>query len=179
MAKDELFSDEATPEEETTIAEISETEEAKGFDLAEWLSGVRVARKSVILYARPDLMAEIDHCSELEIKTRGAQSDGYRSRAIELTEQLVQSGMEFVVEARSTAWQTQFHKSLDKRGIKDPTVRSFHQLAAQVVQPAGLDADDVAMLEEASPGQVAKLATAMIEVNNNAPIINPRFSQPS
>ena len=177
---DESFADEVEQEIPEAFRRIvPEGEDPGDFTFAAWLSGVRPTRRSETIYARLDLQAEIDRMAEMEIRATDGRGDEYRQRAIELTAELVASGIPFVLEARSAEWIQSFHDDLDKRGIKDESARIVEQIAAQVISPEGVTAEDLAALYEITPAQVTKLVQALVNVNTAVPVINPRFSRPS
>lgn len=172
--------DEATlgdgPEIPEAFQKVPDGDDPKTFDVGAWLAGVRKPRRSVTLYARLDLQAEIDRLAELEMKSTGKQALEYKQRASELQTELIESGIPFVIEGRSQSAVQALHASLEKAGIKDPQTVTFEQLASQIVSPEGVTVDDLNAFAEVAPAQVAKLIDALVSVQTQIPPANPRFS---
>ncbi len=153
---------------------------------AEWwqnpsnfLSGARPIQRAHVIYGRGDLYARIDELAELEIRATGDQAAVLKAEAVELTAELLASGMTVVVEARSSDWVEKFRARLDKLKIADGVERFMRQMAAQVVEPAFDSEGDayefLAAFAEVSDVQVARLAEKVQAVNEQVPPVNPRF----
>src|SRR5699024_7371728 len=83
-----------------------------------------------------------------------------------------------VVEKRSTEWLDAFREAgakrlgvdLDDNGEVGDKAKArrlmFEQIAAQIVEPDGITADDLERLCNANEGEVAKVMTLTREVNN-------------
>lgn len=176
----ETVTDDANPApSEESVAALSKSKDAQTFDLAAWIGGVRPTRRSVTIYGRLDLLAEIDELAEREMRTTGKDAEACRERATELNEQLVASGVTFTVEGRSGTWVSTFEKRLDKKKVKDPTKRLLMQVAEQIVEPEGVTYSDLRALADATEPQVTKLAHAAVAANTAVHVSNPRFSRAS
>lgn len=176
----ETVTDDANPApSEDSVAALSKSEAAQSFDLAAWIGLVRPTRRSVTIYGRLDLLAEIDELAEREMRTTGKDAEACRERATELNEQLVASGVTFTVEGRSGTWVSTFEKRLDKKKVKDPTKRLLMQVAEQIVEPEGVTYSDLRALADVTEAQVTKLAHATVAANTAVHVSNPRFSRAS
>ena len=176
----ETVTDDANPApSEESVAALSKSEAAQAFDLAAWIGGVRPTRRSVTIYGRLDLLAEIDELAEREMRTAGKDAEACRERATELNEQLMASGVTFTVEGRSGTWVSTFEKRLDKKKVKDPTKRLLMQVAEQIVEPEGVTYSDLRALADVTEAQVTKLAHATVAANAAVHVSNPRFSRAS
>lgn len=149
------------------------------FDLGKWIAGVLPTRRSVPVYQRGDLLAALDDVSAQESLARGAARESLTERAREITDELVASRVVFVVEGRTSAWVTDHAAQLEKRGVKDATDILLHQLADQIIEPAGVTFDHLKALAAVSEPQVVRLVEAMTAANSSAPRIDPRFSRAS
>ena len=147
----------AAHEEELTMADLNLTHTApdttvtpETFDLAAWIAGVTPVQRTVTLYARGDLFADL---SALETRydeaKRAANVDDMRA----LKEQM-----------REVA-------DMDERGI-DGDQATLEQLAAQITAPEGLTVDMLATLRDRIEPQVVALVQAVATVNTMKPTIS-------
>lgn len=146
------------------------------FDLSAWVRGVQPTRRSVIVYQRPDLLAEIDTLTAREAVAPKGEREGLAERAADVTQQLRESAVTFVVEGRTSAWVKEF--TAENRD-QDATNETLRQLAAQIVEPSGVTFEMVRALADVTEPQVVKLVEAMLAANSSAPRIDPRFSRAS
>lgn len=149
------------------------------FDFGKWVRGVLPTRRSVVVYQRPDLLARIDELAAREAVARGEDRQRLAEEATDLTDELRESAVTFVVEGRTSAWVMEQEKRAKSDGLTDPTDILLSQLAAQIVEPAGVTFDHLKALAEVTEPQVVRLVEAMTTANSSAPQINPRFSRAS
>lgn len=156
----------------------------EGFDLAAWLAGMRPARRATTIYARPDLLADIDVLAERLQVARAAGDDVEAARLAtqvgRLRQEVADSALDVVVQATSEERRAALR---EQAGIKDSEQVSVDQalalIAAHVVAPEGLDVDALRMIHQASPTQVEKIARAIQVVNQAAPGVPAPFSAES
>lgn len=152
------------------------TLDVETFDLAEWIAGVRPTRRAVTLYARGDLLADIDLLSERIRLARLAGDDTTADRATlsEVYEALAASALDVVVEARSL----EAVKAVTDAMPSDATVldQNLATIAAQIVEPAGLTTEMLRTVWQSQPHQVDLLLAACREANLKAPKVTPPFS---
>lgn len=148
------------------------------FDLAAWIEGVTPVQRTVTLYARGDLFADL---SALETKydeaKRAANVDDMRAlkeRMREVADQIRASALDVTVQGRSVDWVQRFRKDMEERGL-DSDQATLEQLAAQITAPGGLTVDMLATLRDRIEPQVVALVQAVAAVNTQA----PRISVPS
>lgn len=149
---------------------------AEDFDVDAWLSGVRPTRRAVKLFARADLVGDLEEMMQ-EIEARGddpAEDDAF----VALYEQFHASGRWFHVEKRSGEWEKKFRKDTAKRlrikldddgavtSEEDGLTISIEQTAAQIVVPSAVTADRVRRLYDTNQGEANKLFLAVRMVNN-------------
>lgn len=167
------------------------------FSFEDFLNGVRPTRRSVVLYARGDLIAKLD---EIVAAIERAPETDNVDDLIDEYERVraeFQDGRWFTVEKRSSDWAEKFRltteKSLGfKRTRKDddsePTLSdedaatiTMHQLAEQIVTPSGVTVQQLKHLGDTNEGELSKLIYAMITVNSelaqSAKVLNKDFSQ--
>lgn len=181
MSDESLNEPTAKPAEDESLAgpTVDTAFGAAKFDLSKWVAGVLPTRRSATLYQRADLLAEIDRVVAAEaVAPKGERAD-LAARAAELTEELRASGVLFVVEGRTSSWAQDHAARLKDAGVTDATDVLLHQLAAQIVEPAGVTFEMLKRLAEVAEPQVSKLWSQALEANNAAPRIDPRFSRAS
>ena len=146
------------------------------FDFAAWVAGSRPARRSVMVYQRPDLLADLDEVMELESR---AATEAERNELLErgkaIAAEMTASRLRIVVEARSSSWQQELVSKLTEAGITDDTERLLHLTAAQVVEPEGVTFETLRALAEVSEPQVVKIVQARTLANESAPTISARY----
>ena len=148
------------------------------FDLAAWIAGVTPVQRTVTLYARGDLFADL---SALETRydeaKRAANVDDMRAikeQMHEVADQIKASALDITVQGRSAEWVQRFRKDCEDRGV-DGDQATLEQLAAQITSPEGLTVDMLATLRDRIEPQVVALVQAVATVNTQA----PRISVPS
>lgn len=152
--------------------------EPEKFDLAAWIAGVRPARRATTVYARPDLLADLDLLAERYALTSPASPDrpALEQQMRDLREQVEASGLDVIVEARSEELRQTMAQALEKDGLKATDIDyQLAMIASQIIQPAGLDSATLKNLYEISPVQVAKIAQAATAANTEAPRVELPF----
>jgi hypothetical protein len=148
------------------------------FDLAAWIAGVRPARRATTVYARPDLLADLDLLAERYALTSPASPDrpALEQQMRDLREQVEASGLDIIVEARSEELRQTMAQALEKDGLKATDIDyQLSMIASQIIQPAGLDSATLKTLYDISPVQVAKIAQAATAANTEAPRVELPF----
>nr|DAW15601.1 MAG TPA: hypothetical protein [Caudoviricetes sp.] len=152
--------------------------EQEKFDLAAWIAGVRPARRATTVYARPDLLADLDLLAERYALTSPASPDrpALEQQMRDLREQVEASGLDIIVEARSEELRQTMAQALEKDGLKATDIDyQLAMIASQIIQPANLDAATLKTLYKISPVQVAKIAQAATAANTEAPKVELPF----
>lgn len=152
--------------------------EPEKFDLAAWIAGVRPARRATTVYARPDLLADLDLLAERYALTSPASPDRptLEQQMRGLREQVEASGLDIIVEARSEELRQTMAQALEKDGLKATDIDyQLAMIASQIIQPAGLDSATLKTLYKISPVQVAKIAQAATAANTEAPKVELPF----
>ena len=152
--------------------------EPEKFDLAAWIAGVRPARRATTVYARPDLLADLDLLAERYALTSPASPDrpALEQQMRDLREQVEASGLDIIVEARSEELRQTMAQALEKDGMKATDIDyQLSMIASQIIQPDGLDSATLKKLYEISPVQVAKIAQAATAANTEAPKVELPF----
>ena len=170
---------------DTTTPEIRDATDPaaltpEGFNLEAWVAGARPTRRATTIYARPDLLADIDVLSERLMVARASEDTSEAARLVAAIraarEQVAGSALDVVVEASSEHARRQLRESL---GITDggevTEEQTYGYLAAHVVAPEGMDAAMVARLAEVIPQQVSKIAAAVRSANEAAPAVTAPF----
>ena len=148
------------------------------FDLAAWIAGVTPVQRTITIYARGDLFADL---SALETRydeaKRAANVDDMRAlkeKMREVADKIRASALDITVQGRSADWVQRFRKDCEDRGV-DGDQATLEQLAAQITAPEGLTVDMLATLRDRIEPQVVALVQAVATVNTQA----PRISVPS
>ena len=155
------------------------------FDLASWIAGFQPTRKSCVLYGRTDLLATIDRL-DAEASLPGLDGEEKRrilNEANATLDELKASGVEFVVQTLSIHAQKRLVDELrEQYGADGETITHEMEcafIAAHIVEPTGVTADDIAHLYDASPAQVEKLSKTIRAVDISEPTITAPFSSKS
>lgn len=148
------------------------------FDLAAWIAGVTPVQRTVTLYARGDLFADLSAIeTRYDEAKRAANVDDMRAlkaQMREVADKIRTSSLDVTVQGRSADWVQRFRKDMDERGV-DGDQATLEQLAAQITAPEGLTVDMLATLRDRIEPQVVALVQAVATVNTQA----PRISVPS
>ncbi len=172
----------AANDEELTMSDLNlthtaptETVTPETFDLAAWIAGVTPVQRTVTLYARGDLFADL---SALETRydeaKRAVNVDDMRAlkeQMREVADQIRASALDITVQGRSADWVQRFRADMEERGI-DGDQATLEQLAAQITAPEGLTVDMLATLRDRIEPQVVALVQAVATVNTMKPTIS-------
>ena len=145
------------------------------FDLAAWIAGVTPVQRTVTIYARGDLFADLSALeTRYEEAKRAANVDdmrGIKKQMREVADQIRASALDITVQGRSADWVQRFRKDCEDRGV-DGDQATLEQLAAQITAPAGLTVDMLATLRDRIEPQVVALVQAVATVNTMKPTIS-------
>ena len=149
------------------------TEESLGdpgeFDFATFLEGVRSRCKTVRVYARHDLEAQIDalRAKALDLMNAGRVSElaGVEKEMKQLADKHAKHALDIVLEERSRDWQARKVKELKAEGITGDHRLEIHLIAAHVVAPEGVDGALLEELAERAPGEMMRVAKAWAELH--------------
>lgn len=180
---DEMTLGEVTAVDDETSRDVTPdgARTASGFDLEAWLAGARPSRRATTVYARPDLLAEIDLLSERVIEAEAARDNiaaaKYMVQVRELREQMRASALDVVVEASSETARDRIREAIGVEAGKGVTADQALQFAAaHIVEPKGMDAEALKRLSEVSQQQVIKIMSAVQVANETAPAVPAPFS---
>lgn len=145
-----------------------------GFSILAWAQGIRPIKRVVTLYQRLDLLADRDLAG---IELRDAQLAGdeerteeLRVRVRELTDQIKASAVNVVLQGVT---QSRFQEILEEaqrdKTVVTPADVMLYQMAAQIVEPAGLDWQTLKVIDDQMPVQAQKIGTAWHQINTVAP----------
>lgn len=167
--------------------DVSPDVDAEDFDFGAFLDGVRATRRAVKVYARADLVAQMDEVAGGYRDDLPAQAKKkILAEVTRLSEEFEASGRWFVTEARSKEWIDDFRAKTARRlgvdpadsveadGDLTPEQREarkavlLEQVAAQVVVPSGVTAEGLARLGQVNVGELNKIVTAMAYANSQS-----------
>lgn len=159
------------------------------FDVAAWVSGVTGTIRSVKLYQRADLLADVDDLTQrlrvaesVSAEDRGLNEESPSSIRQELEQvahQFEASAVTFKVQGRSDDWREKVQKRLKKAGVTDDDEVLFHQVAESVVEPKGVTVEVLRALAEVNETQYKMLVVASSLANNQPPRVDLPFSRAS
>lgn len=163
----------ATPTRGATSEQ--EASDPKTFDLAAWIEGVQPVTHAVRLYARGDLLSDLDLVkAQIENAKVGRDYDTVkvlREQAGEIVEALEATALDVVVEGWSQSRVEAFQKPLKAEGVSDEDV-IVRQTVAQVVEPLGFTAELFESLMERIYPQAMQVVAAAVAANNRAPVVS-------
>lgn len=181
------------PDDAMPVDETPELD-AETFDISTWIGGVYSTVRSVTLYQRADLLAEIDEL-ERQVKLAETAAGGVpegeaslggdddvsvlRARLKQTLQEFSASALTFRVQGRSDDWREQADKRLKKEGVTDELERSLRALAESIIIPVGVKYEHLAHLMEVSEPQVKMLLVAWTMANTQVPRVSVPFSPPS
>lgn len=150
----------------------------ESFDLAAWVDGIQPVTHSVTLYARGDLVGDMDR---IHARLRHAR-DTRDTRAVEeLTAQarevvdiLNESALDVVVVGWSQDRIDAFRRERAEEGLDEHAV-SLAQVAAQVIQPEGFTVSFLETLFERIGPQAQQIVAAVSAANSQAPKVTVPF----
>lgn len=169
-----------TPARYDTAETVSEAQpvradDLEGFNMADWVSGVTSVRRSDTIYQRGDLLADVDVLKNrwLNAKLKGdSKTQAKLMRQMKpLVEQIERTALDVVVEGRSQDWIDEFRSTIKEHNpdITDDDV-NIAQVAAQIVQPEGLDLEFVQHLFTVIRPQMEKIV-ALVGAVNSKPVV--------
>lgn len=175
----------AATDEELTMSDLNLTHTEpdttvtpETFDLAAWIAGVTPVQRTITIYARGDLFADLSALeNRYDEAKRAANVDDMRvlkEQMREVAARIKASALDITVQGRSADWVQRFRKDCEDRGV-DGDQATLEQLAAQITAPEGLTVDMLATLRDRIEPQVVALVQAVATVNTQA----PRISVPS
>lgn len=155
-----------------------------GFNLEQWVAGVRPTRRATVVYARADLLAQIDVLAERAVVAKAAGDDvevaSLAAQVADIRGELEASGLDVVVEATSETVRGRLREDLGIVDGEQPTEeQTCAFIAAHIVEPPGFTGAMVEAINRVSPHQVMKIASAMRIANETAPSIPAPFSPAS
>lgn len=158
------------------------------FDLDAWIGGATATVRAVTLYARADLIAEIDELSrQLRIaesipdddRSMGDPSpEGIRQQLEQLAQAFEASALVFKVEGRSDEAREKIAKRLKKQGVDEYDI-VLHQLADAIVEPRGVTPAQLRLIGQRSESQLKMLVTASSMASFQPPRVDVPFSSAS
>lgn len=180
--------------EQVQVVDASVPQTPESFDLEGWLQGVRPVRRSVKLLPNGHLVARLEQIVQ---QINDAGEDDNVDDLVDEFEQVkakAHQGVWFTFEARSSEWvkkfrndvsaQGNFKVRVDDQGLMkgdDDKINAVldHQIAAQIVEPSGVTAEQIIRLRQVS-NEHAKLVVCLAETNssvvNSAEVMNRDFS---
>lgn len=173
---------------ENTLADVpiintSPTVTPEDFDLVGFIAGVRPTRRSVQIFAQGHLISRLEQLAvQIQAAAEGVDVDDLIDE-FEQTRDQFHAGVWFEIEKRSSEWVEKFRADKVKElGLvkkprvgggkpeldpKDTTTVTLHQVAEQIVTPAGMTYPLLMQMVEGNEGEVAKLMTCMSVANND------------
>lgn len=149
----------------------------ENLNLDEWVNGLLPVKRACTIYARVDLLAVLDTARErIRIaKKHGQDTSEIEAEAREAAEQIEQTALTIVVQAWSQAKIKRFADDMKAKGVTDVDEIGLHQIAAQVVSPAGFTADTLRVIEENSPQQASLIVQTVVNANTKNVDVNVPF----
>lgn len=145
-------------------------------DFAAWLAGVTPIRETVTIYADGNAQAEISRLALAEATAPEGEREKIAAELEARYADLIATGMEFVVEGRSSTWVGRFIDKTKEDGVTEPLEATLRQIAAQIVSPPGVTHEAIKALSDGGrEADVNRLAEAVLKANEGALRIDPRF----
>lgn len=195
---DRSLADDLTPAIDEAV-DVTPGVDAEDFDFEAFLSGVRPTRRAVKVYARADLVAQMEEVAGGYRDDLPAQAKKkVLAEVTRLRDEFEASGRWFVAEARSSEWVEKFREDATKKaGDTGPldaeqddlteaqkSARekvTLMQTAAQVVSPSGVTVDGLERLGDIAPAELNKIIAAVTFANRqsagSAQVLTRDFSQ--
>lgn len=170
----------------------------ENFNLDEWISGVRSTVRSCTIYQRADLLAELEDlerrlqlveaedAEEFGIEDAADSAEALNARIDQVYKQLLDSAVTFKVEGRSADWLKAKEKEIVRHSMTHGTndeqkaqVVTRHQLADAIIQPAGITAEHLEVLEEVAGAQYRRLVATFFAACSQAPTVSAPTSPSS
>lgn len=173
------------------MTDSSITPTVEDFDIDAWLGGARPVRRSIMLYARGDLIGRLEELVGLIEHASDDDRPDLEAEAEKIQAEFLASGQTFTIEGRSSEWVDTCRDEYSKRfGLKlgaktgttkDQTEYFLRMLAEQIVVPSGMTYEKLKRLAQISEPDVVKLmnvqATANTQVSESAGVVTRDFSQ--
>lgn len=186
MAEERSLGDLA--EDEVRLVDTSVTPTPEGFDLDEWVAGIRPTRRSVRLYPQAHLIARMEELAGRIDRLPDGPEVNRLVDEFEATKVQFKDGVWFTVEKRSSEWvndfrekkvaELSFPEELDSTQV---LTLALHQVAAQTIAPPGVTYRHMRAIWEANEGEVNKLIVALTAANTvlaeKAGVFDLDFSQ--
>lgn len=164
---------EEAPEEETDSVDLTEegAMTPEGFDLDGWVKGLSPVRRSVTIYAKQHLRAEMDALGErLEASVKG--SPKWRELAEQLQsvqEEFEASALDIVVRALDADEHQKLYEAVEKaKSNKMRTVKEIEFTAAHIVEPAGMGVDELHAIHKVLPREVDRITIAAVQADHQS-----------
>ena len=180
---------------ENAGTDVSEPLAAEDLDFAAFTRGVRPTRRAVRIYPRGDLIGVMESIVDAIDQAGDGDVDHLIDEYESARDLYHSTSMLVVVEARSSEWVAQFRTvraeqmgaTVDWSDSDDADTKVVRhailteQLAAQIVTPQAVTADDLQFLIEQAEGEAGKLFAAMALANGQqstaAKVLTLDFSQ--
>ena len=169
-----------------SLAEMApEPLDPKTFDITEFARGLRPTTRKVLIYPNTDFVDELD---ELLVRLDEAEVRGDDHTIADETVEAVEreiaavkqrqraSAIPFRVRAISNSAQVRFVADLKEKGVTDTQEVWRHLLASAIVEPAGVDQEVLAAIEENLPAQYERLGATFNALRSLVPEVDAPFS---
>lgn len=161
------------------------TETPETFDVDAWLSGAKLPERSVEVYRRADLLAQMDGVIRRIEKAEtdeglerslgeGANVTALREEYELLKEQFDESGLVVTVRAVTEAETADLNTRMDAKEFTKEE-RPYHEIALASVSPKLTVAQAKAMASKLGPAQVTKIWNAIWVATGDQPRVSPHF----
>jgi hypothetical protein len=147
----------------------------KTFDLAAWVEGITPVRHATRIYARGDLVAELDLVKDQIIAAKTGRDyetvKALRDQGGVILDALEKSALDVVVEGWSPSRVEAFQKPLKEQGLSDEDIL-VRQTVAQVVEPEGFTSELFQSMRDALYPQAMQVVASVVAANNRAPVVS-------
>ena len=140
------------------------------FDLTAWMEGLAPTKRACTIYARADLLSQLDLLAEKirRAERAGQEATPLREQFLKLKSEVEASALDIVVRAWSQTRIKRNAQALKEEGITDPDEVGLHQIAQQIESPTGFGVDQLRKLNEISPQQASLIAATVVSANQGA-----------
>lgn len=146
-------------------------------NIDDWLNGARRPRRSVTIYQRPDLLADIDAIDQQAAVTTDPSTLADLSEQFEtVRQQIIDSGLTITMEAVPQGELQAIKDEADIDGCTSEALAS-RQMARAIVEPKMTPDQILGMADKIGQAQVAKLTAAYVLVTK-MPVEPPDERQP-
>lgn len=152
--------------------------DGKQVSLADFIAGLRPVRRAVTIYARGDLLADIEVL--IEQRKDAADRDEIDKQIAQLQSEVCSSALDLVFQGRSETSLKEYQDELRKEG-KTETEIGYSSIASMIVEPEGADAAFVRTVFETTPSQgMLLMRAAQLVGSEPVALSNPfRFRPPA